>query len=179
MTTKTDGYDPSEKAEDLIAPLRRWAKFGFLRGFAGIRKEIVPEGEMVLPSKAFMEAARENLKDLDDKSQEFRERMRYVTEVEAILRRQQRELIDAHWRNSLLGHVGDLLLALVFVALMVALVVKVGPFSWLTIGLIGLIGIKILFLQVSVNKALRIAQKAFMFEKSNIAFPWDDVHQAK
>lgn len=173
MDTGNNHYDAMEDATALAAPLRKWARIGFLRGFSGIRKEILPMGEMVLPSKAFAEVAWESLDSIPHESAEYEKRHRYVLEVEEILRQRQTQFVEDHYRNSVLGHVCDFLLALVFMALMAALIMTVGPFSSLTLSLLSLIGIKILFLQISVRRAIGIAQAAFKVSRDDIRLPWD------
>lgn len=174
MTTDVNHYDAQRDAAILVAPMRRWARIGFLRGFSGIRKEILPEGEMVLPSKAFSDVAWESLAEVSETSPEYAERHRYIMEVEEILRQRQTQFVENHLRNSMLGHVCDFLLALLLLGLMIALMVAVGPFSALTLSLFGLIGIKILFLQVSVRRAIDIAQAAFKFSREDVKLPWVD-----
>ncbi|MBY3432834.1 hypothetical protein HFN89_01420 [Rhizobium laguerreae] len=166
-------YDAQGDATALAAPLLKWARIGFLRGFSGVRKEILPVGAMVLPSKAFGDVAWESLGSLPHEGEEYEERHRYILEVEEILRQRQSQFVEDHYRNSVWGHVCDFLMALVFVGLMIGLLRTVGPYSPLTIGLLSLIGIKILFLHVSVRRAIRIAQSAFQFSRDDIKLPWD------
>lgn len=173
MDTVKIRYDAMADANALAAPLRKWARIGFLRGFSGVRKEILPMGQMVLPSKAFSVVAWESLDATPRDTPEYDERHRYILELEEILRQKQTQFVEDHYRNSVWGHICDFLLALVFVVLMIALMVKVGPFSSLTLALLALIGIKILFLQVSVRRAIRIAQDAFQFSLENVKLPWE------
>lgn len=173
MDTGKSHYDAMGDATALAAPLRKWARIGFLRGFSGIRKEILPMGEMVLPSKAFSEVAWESLATIPHEGPEYEARHGYIIAVEEILRQRQTQFVEDHYRNSVWGHVCDFLLALVFIGLMVALLMTVGPFSSLTLILLSLIGVKIFFLQISVRRAIGIAQSAFKFSKEDIKLPWN------
>ncbi|MCS4088416.1 hypothetical protein [Rhizobium sp. BK176] len=173
MDTGKSQYDAMGDATTLAAPLRKWARIGFLRGFSGVRKEILPMGAMILPSKAFGDVAWESLNSISHEGEEYEARHRYVLEVEEILRQRQSQFVEDHYRNSVWGHICDFLLALVFVGLMIGLLTSVGPLSPLTIGLLSLIGIKIIFLHVSVRRAIRIAQSAFQFSRDDIKLPWD------
>jgi hypothetical protein len=47
-------YDSDIIVEQLSAPMKKWAKMGFMRGFVGLRTEALPKGKMVLPSAALM-----------------------------------------------------------------------------------------------------------------------------
>ncbi|MDW9481771.1 hypothetical protein GOB57_24285 [Sinorhizobium meliloti] len=172
MDTVNSRYDAMGDANALAAPLSKWARIGFLRGFSGIRKEILPMGEMVLPSKAFSGVAWESLESIPHGGAEYEARHRYILEVEEILLQKQTQFVEDHYRNSMWGHVCDFVLALVFVVLMVALLMTVGPFSSLTLVLLALIGIKILFLQISVRRAIGIAQAAFQFSRDDVVLPW-------
>ena len=173
MTTVASRYDAQGDAVALSAPLRKWARIGFLRGFSGVRKEILPVGEMVLPSKAFSEVAWENLASIPHETPEYAERHRYVMEVEEILRQRQTQFVEDHLRSSMWGHVCDFLLALLFLGLMAGLMFTVGPYSHLTLSLLGLIAMKILFLQISVRRAIGIAQSAFQFSREDVKLPWE------
>jgi hypothetical protein len=173
MDTGKGHYDALGDATALAAPLRKWARIGFLRGFSGIRKEIVPIGEMTLPSKAFSEVAWESLASIPHEDPEYEARHQYIMAVEEILRQRQTQFVEDHYRNSVWGHVCDFILAFVFVGLMVGLLMTVGPFSSLTLVLLMLIGIKIVFLQISVRRAIGIAQSAFKFSKDDIVLPWN------
>lgn len=169
----TSRYDSRRDAALLAAPLGKWARIGFLRGFAGIRKEILPVGAMALPSKVFAEVAYESLETVPRESEEYAARLAYINEVEEILRGKQNEFVENHYVNSIWGHVGDFVTAVMFVALGWALIATVGPFDHLTLFLLALMGIKIMFLQVSVHRAIGIAQQAFQTRREQIVLPWD------
>lgn len=173
MADGGERLDARRDAEALASPLASWARFGFLRGFSGMRKEILPDGAVVLPSKAFSVAAARSLSAMPADDPRLDARKLYVSEVEETLRGLQTEAVEAHYRNTIWGHVCDLAMALVFVALMAALIVEVGPYSKLTIGLLALIAAKIIFLQYSVRRAVRIAERAFMVSDRDIGLPWD------
>jgi hypothetical protein len=173
MDTAKSRYDAKGDANALAAPLRKWARIGFLRGFSGVRREILPMGAMVLPSKAFSEVAWESLEQTPSDTPEYEERHRYILDVEEILRQRQTQFVEDHYRNSVWGHVCDFLLAMLFAVLMVELLLTVGPLSVLTLVLLALIGVKIVFLHVSVRRAIRIAQSAFQVSHEDIKLPWD------
>jgi hypothetical protein len=172
MELETGRYDARKDATALAQPLRKWARIGFLRGFAGISKEILPLGEMVLPSRAFSEVAWESLHATPAGTPEYEARQRYVMEVEEILVDYQTTCVESHIRNFFYGKLCDFLMAVLFASLMIGLVLEVGAFSGLTLCLFALIFVKIFFLQVSVRRAIGIAQSAFRFSRDDIRLPW-------
>nr|WP_250808363.1 hypothetical protein [Neorhizobium tomejilense] len=179
MDIATGRYDAQKDAAALAAPLKKWARLGFLRGFSGIRKEMLPLGQMSLPSKAFSEVAWESLSATPADTPEYKERHRYVMEVEEILAQRQTRFVEDHIRNFFLGKLCDIFMALVFAALMIGLVLQVGAFSGLTLCLFALIFVKIFYLHVSVRRALGIAQAAFQCSRDDVRLPWASGDQPK
>jgi hypothetical protein len=173
MSSETAGaYDAQADAKVLAAPLKKWAWVGFLRGFSGFRKSMLPVGRFILPSTAFSEVAYASIDRERDGEEEYERRLAYIMAVEEILAGKQSEFVLNHYKNTIRGHVADFLLALLFVVLGGLLIYRVGPFSPLTWTMLSLIGIKIIFLQVSVRRAIGIAQDAFQAKKEDIVLPW-------
>lgn len=163
-------WDAAAAAEALAAPLRAWAWTGFLRGFSGTRKEVLPLGSMRLPSKAFTEVAMAEIEGAS--GEEYEARHRYILEVEEALRRKQNEFIRLHYRNTVWGHAADFALGLTMAGLMIGLICRVGPYSPVTPILMGLIALKGAFLHCSVKRAIRIADRAFDVRNEDVLLPW-------
>lgn len=165
------GYDAAGDAERLAAPMRKWARIGFMRGFSGIRGEVLPKGKMKLPSAAFHEAASKDIPEgaTDD---ENLARIAYVEAVEARLREVQAKAINDHFRKAALGQAADVAVGLLFLGLGIGLIVRVGPYHPVTLVLIGLFAVKLLFMHLSVRRLLRIAQAAFKTQADDIVMPW-------
>lgn len=166
-------FDAEKDADALGAPLAKWARLGFMRGFSGIRKEVLPEGAMTLPSKAFGEAAASSMSVIGLPEGERTRREAYVEDVQERLRVLQNGYIQAHYRNSLWGHVADFVMALLIVALTVTLLWEFGVFSHYALFLVFLLAAKTIFLRVSVIRAFKIAQTAFKTNPASIVLPWD------
>lgn len=164
-------YDAEGDARRLSVPIRKWKGMGFLRGFAGIRQEVLPKGKMSLPSAAFHEAAVEGLVDVGDEAERKR-RNAYIAAVEARLRETQAEAIAGHFRMAALGRIADVALGLFVIALTAGLVVRFGPFHPLTFVFLLLFAGKLAFMHFSVVKMLKEANVAFLSDPSQIPLPW-------
>lgn len=167
-----DGYDAETDAVRFAAPLKTWANIGFLRGFSGMRTAIIPEGEVSLPSAVFNEIALSHLHDGHVSEDEIAVRKKYIDQVTELLATKQAEYIDEHYRRFIQGHAVDFVSAAVFVALMFGLIYQYGPYHPIPLTLIGLLGIKMLFLFFSVRRMAGIAQQTFTREAHSIRLPW-------
>lgn len=167
----TAKYDAGADAERLLVTIRKWAGMGFLRGFAGIRQEILPKGKMSLPSAAFHEAAVAGLDELTDEAEVARRRA-YIDEVESKLRETQASAINEHFRKAALGQVADAALGFFVIALTIGLLWRVGPFNPLTFVFLILFAAKLAFMHFTVRKMLNAATKAFKSHPDDIVLPW-------
>lgn len=175
MTEASDtipAYNARADAAAIGVALEKWARIGFLRGFAGVRSSIIPEGQMKLPSAVFHELAIKNLENDLGSEEEKRRRVRYIDEVTAYLTNQQSYYIEEHYKKSVWGHLMDFVSASIFVVLGGLLIYQFGPFHPVTLVLIGLFGVKLLFLWASVRRMISIAQNAFNHDAEKIRLPW-------
>ncbi|TLX16637.1 hypothetical protein [Rhizobium sp. MHM7A] len=172
-TTKEIIYDSKADAALFAESLRSWAKLGFWRGFAGVRSEIIPGGKITLPSVAFHKKATEILELNSPDAEELKRREYYIDEVMAMLSLHQQHYIDQHYKRSILGHIVDVIVGLVMVALMGGLFYTYGPFHPVPLSLVGLMGVKLIFLFVSVRRMIKIAQNTFTSKAAMIRIPWD------
>jgi len=175
--TEAAAYDAEGDALRISAPIRKWKGMGFLRGFAGIGKEVLPKGRMSLPSAAFHEAASEGLEEVEDEAERKR-RAAYIAAVEGKLREVQAEAIAGHFQMAALGRLADAALGLFVIALTVGLLVRMGPFHPITFAFLTLFAVKLVFMHFSVTKMLGEANVAFLAEPSQIDLPWDRVERA-
>jgi hypothetical protein len=165
-------YDSDIIVEQLSAPMKKWAKMGFMRGFVGLRTEALPKGKMVLPSAAFNEVA---LKAIDEGKPTYEEmtlRTRFVAEVDQKLREMQGEAINRHFKFATIGQFVDIVMAIGITILIVGLLIRVGPYHPITMALVPLFGVKLLFVRHSAKRVLNIAQQAFKSKADQIGLPW-------
>lgn len=165
-------YNSDVLVSQLSAPMKKWAEMGFMRGFAGVRTEVLPKGKMVLPSAAFNELAKRSLREGEPNPEEFEIRTAYVAEVDQKLREMQGEAINRHFKFAAIGQMVDIGMALGILALIAGLLIRVGPFHPLTMALIFLLAIKLLFVRHSARRLLNIAQDAFKAKADKIRLPW-------
>jgi hypothetical protein len=171
-TKQLKAYDAEGDAARFAEPLEAWANIGFLRGFSGMRGPMIPEGQVSLPSAVFHEIASSHIDDEAPSADEVERRTRYVHAVTDLLREKQTHYIDAHYRRTVQGHVVDFVTAAVFMALIVGLIYQYGPYHPLALVLIGMIGVKMIFLSYSVRRMVKIAQTTFKRETHTIWLPW-------
>lgn len=171
--TKEIIYDAKTDAASFVGSLRSWAKLGFLRGFAGVRGEIIPGGKMTLPSSAFHRKATESLEVGSPDADELQRRKQYMVEVSALLSEHQSFYIDQHYKRFILGHVVDIAVGLVVVGLMAGLFYTFGPFHPVPLSLAALLGVKLIFLFLSVRRMIKIAQHTFTSKAAMIRIPWE------
>lgn len=171
-TSKEIIYDSHADAALFAESLRSWAKLGFWRGFAGVRSEIIPGGQLTLPSVAFDKKAREILETGSPDADERKRREDYIDEVIAMLSLHQQHYIDQHYKRFILGHIVDVIVGLVVIALMSGLFYTYGPFHPVPLSLVGLLGLKLIFLFVSVRRMIKIAQNTFTSKAAMIRIPW-------
>lgn len=165
-------YNAKSDAEKLSASMKKWASIGFLRGFSGIREEVLPKGKMNLPSAAFHEAATRDIETVTDEMERMR-RLSYIAAVEAKLREAQAEYINAHFTKAAFGQAVDMALGLAVIAMTVGLIVRVGAFHPLTFAFLVLFALKLVFMHFTVRHMLKAASKGFRSEASEISLPWD------
>ena len=171
-TSKEIVYDSQADAALFAESLRSWAKLGFWRGFAGVRSEIIPGGQLTLPSVAFDKKAREILEIGSPDGVELKKRENYIDEVIATLSLHQQQYIDQHYKRFIMGHIVDVVVGLVMIALMAGLFYTYGPFHPIPLSLVGLLGLKLIFLFVSVRRMIKIAQNTFTSKAAMIRIPW-------
>lgn len=169
--SEAGAYDAEGDAWRISASMRKWKSIGFLRGFAGIREEVLPKGKMSLPSAAFHEAASEGLDGIEDTAEQGR-RKAYIATVESRLREIQAEAISGHFRMAALGRMADMALGLFVIGLTAGLLIRLGPFDPLTFAFLVLFAAKLGFMHISVVRMLRKANVAFLVDPSQIALPW-------
>lgn len=170
--TQHDAYDAQADAARFAEPLKAWANIGFLRGFSGMRGPMIPEGKVLLPTAVFAEIAHQHLSDGDATPDEIERRNIYIQNVTDLLASKQAHYIDEHNRRTIQGHAVDFASAAAFAATIIGLISQYGPYHPLALVLIGLIGIKMIFLSFSVRKMVKIAQSTFRRETHTIRLPW-------
>jgi hypothetical protein len=171
-SSKEINYDSQADAALFAESLRSWARLGFWRGFAGVRGEIIPGGQLTLPSVAFDKKAREIIEFNSPDAVERKKREDYIDEVIAMLSLHQQHYIDQHYTRFILGHIMDVIVGLVMIALMSGLFYTYGPFHPVPLSLVGLMGAKLIFLFVSVRRMIKIAQNTFTSNAAMIRIPW-------
>lgn len=169
-------YDAVKDAEELAEPMRRWARIGFMKGFAGVRTEVLPKGRVSLPSAAFHDAATKGLDEVEE--EEAARRRAYIAAVEARLREVQAQSIQQHYARSVMGRIADFALGLMVVALAVGLIFRFGAFHPVTLAFLVLFAAKLAFMQVSVRRFLKVADEAFNQQADRIRLPWRDAEEA-
>jgi hypothetical protein len=167
-----EAYDAVGDAERFAEPLKAWAKFGFMRGFSGMRGAMIPEGQVSLPSAVFFEIANLHLTDDEASPAEIERRKQYILSVTSILTSKQTLYIDEHYRRTIQGHAVDFASASIFVTVIIGLILEYGPYHPLVLVLIGMIGVKMIFLSFSVRRMVKIAQSTFKRETHAIRLPW-------
>jgi hypothetical protein len=171
--TKKIIYDAKTDAALFAESLRAWAKLGFLRGFAGVRSEIIPGGKMTLPTAAFHRIATESLEEGAPDKVEIERRRLYISDVSTMLSEHQSFYIDQHYKGFILGHVVDIVVGLAVIAIMAGLFYTYGPFHPIPLALVGLLGVKLIFLFLSVRRMIKIAQNTFTSKAAMIRIPWN------
>lgn len=165
-------YNADLDIEKLSKNISKWGTIGFLRGFAGVRAEVLPKGKMNLPSAAFYEAALKMLNIGDPCDQEREYRVQYINTVEARLREIQAKAINEHFAKATYGQILDGVLALFILFLATSLILSVGGTHWITMLLIFLMAIKLLYMRWAVKRMLAISQEAFKAKVDDIKVPW-------
>jgi hypothetical protein len=171
-THQLEAYDAVGDAARFAAPLKAWANIGFLRGFSGMRGAMIPEGQVSLPSAVFSEIAHSHLDDDGAAPDEIERRKTYIQSVTSILTSKQSLYIDEHYRRTIQGHAVDFASAAIFVTVIIGLILEYGPYHPLALVLIGMIGVKMIFLSFSVRRMVKIAQSTFKRETHAIRLPW-------
>lgn len=168
-------YDARSDADRLAAPLLHWSRLGFLRGFAGMRSDLGPKGRVVLPSAAFHEASLRAVGDPvavgDD---EYRARLAYVNEVEAILQGIQSDVIADHYAKAKQGWAVDLAMGWLIVLLAVVSWYFFGMLHPLTISVLVVLPALSVAVQLVARHRIASAMKAFRMEASEIRMPWQE-----
>jgi hypothetical protein len=172
MTKELKNYDAKADADLLAQPLKKWANIGFLRGFAGVRNEIIPGGEVTLPSSVFHRVAIDQIGYGNPSKEEMAKRLKYVEDVVAMLSQSQAHYVEEHYKRSIYGHIADFITALIMTGLIIGLFQTYGYFHPLALSLVGLLGAKLLFLFVSVRRMIKIARNTFAKQTMNISLPW-------
>lgn len=163
-------YNAEKDAEKLSEPMRRWARIGFMRGFAGIRGEMLPRGKVSLPSAAFHAAATQGIDEVGE--EEAARRRIYIAVVEARLREVQAESIHDHFMKAAWGQIADFGVGVLVVVLTVGLLVRVGPFEPITFAFLLLFALKLGFMQLSVRRFVKVAEEAFNHQADRVRLPW-------
>jgi len=169
-------YDAENDAEKLSEPMRKWAQVGFMKGFAGVRGEVLPKGRVSLPSAAFHDAATEGLDQVSP--EEAERRKAYIAAVEARLREVQAKSIQDHFMRAAWGRVADLAVGVLVVVLTIGLIVRVGAFHPVTFVFLVLFAAKLAFMQLSVRRFLKVADEAFNQQADRIRLPWKEAEEA-
>ena len=165
-------YNSDDIVSQLSVPMQKWAAMGFMRGFAGIRSEVLPKGKMILPSAAFTEIAKNAVSDGNPSEEELEIRKAYVADVDLKLRQMQGDAINKHFKFAAIGQLFDIGMAVGILALIAGLLIRVGPMHPLTMSLIFLLAVKLLFVRHSAKRVLNIAQVAFKSKADKIRLPW-------
>lgn len=165
-------YDSDHIVSQLSAPMKKWAEMGFMRGFVGLKTEALPKGKMVLPSAAFNEVASKFIGNGMPTNEELALRKKFIAEVDQKLREMQGDAINRHFKFATIGQFVDILMALVITMLIIGLLIRVGPYHPVTMGLITLLGVKLLFVRHSAKRVLDLAQSAFKSKADQIRLPW-------
>lgn len=169
MTT----FDSRADAERLAAPLRAWARLGFLRGFAGTRSDLGPKGRLVMPSAAFREAVQASLGGASPVDEhEAQARRRYVEDVETYLHDFQSNVVVDHYRKAFLGWCVDLAMGWTIVAIAVAAWYFLGIHHPATMTLLVLLSAKVVLIQVFVRRRISQAMVAFRSSSADVSLPW-------
>lgn len=165
-------YDAERDAEELASPMRRWARIGFMRGFAGIRAEVLPKGKVSLPSAAFHAAATKGIEEVGE--EEAARRHAYISAVESKLRKVQATSIQDHFVKATLGQVADIAIGILVLSLTIGLIARFGPFHPVTFVFLVLFAMKLGFMQLSARRFLKAADEAFNQQAEDIRLPWSD-----
>lgn len=171
---RSDTYNSArhEIVERLSAPINKWARMGFLRGFCGMRTEALPAGRMTLPSAAFNDIATRCLLHGAPDEEETEVRKRFILDVDEDLRAAQSSAIKKHFKYAAIGQIFDIIMAISIIAIFIGLVVNVGVFEPLAFMLILLLSISLIALRISANRVVKVAEQAFKVQADDIRLPW-------
>ncbi len=125
-----------------------------------------------MPSSVFRRMALERLDDGSPSEDEKARRQKYIDEVVTQLSVHQAHYIEEHYKRSIIGHIADFFTALIIASLIGGLFYTYGFFHPLALGLVALLGVKLLFLFFSVRRMIKIARNTFAAQTMSIVLPW-------
>lgn len=166
-------YDAKADAERYAANLRRWASHGFIRGFAGGRRETLPAGASMLPSEAFHLFALNELAADSSTGEERALRERYFANVEAFLTAAQQEAVDHHYRMSLWGAAADGALSLASLVGGYLLIQTIGAFHPVTFVFLLALPTAFFMMAFATRRVVNLSRIAFHAEAETFTLPWE------
>lgn len=171
--TPEHGYDARRDALKHGAILRQWALAGFMRGLAGTRAELLPQGGLSMPSEAFRERAEASLRADGSVGAERKARERYVAEVEEHLLFAQRNAVERHWLLARIGVVFDIFLSLAAILVFGELCAVKGVFEPVTLAFLGVIGTTFILLSFAAKRVVVLSREVFLAKPEEFALPWE------
>lgn len=171
--TSLEGYDATRDALRHGAILRQWALAGFMRGLAGTRTELLPQGGLSMPSEAFRERAEASLRDLPSDEPDRHAIEAYVADVEEMLLEAQRHAVERHWLLARIGVLVDVLLSLAAVLVFGQLSALHGVFAPVTLGFLGLVGTAFIMLSFAARRVVVLSREVFLARPEEFVLPWE------
>jgi hypothetical protein len=153
--------------------LRQWAVAGFMRGLAGTRAELLPQGGLNMPSEAFRDRAETSMRVDASEGSERNARIAYVLEVEEHLLDAQRQAVETHWLLARLGVVVDVLLSLAAILVFGELSALHGVFAPVTLGFLGLVGTTFIMLSFAAKRVVTLSREVFLAKPEEFELPWE------
>jgi hypothetical protein len=169
----TASYDAAQDALMHGRILRQWALAGFMRGLAGTRTELLPQGGLSMPSEAFRERAEASMRADGSAGAERTAREAYVAEVEELLLDAQRNAVERHWLLARIGVFVDVFLSLSAILLFGELSALHGVFEPVTLGFLGLVGTIFILLSFAAKRVVLLSREVFLAKPEEFALPWE------
>ncbi|WP_327211393.1 hypothetical protein [Rhizobium leguminosarum] len=166
-------YDATQDALSHGRILRQWAMAGFMRGLAGTRTELLPQGGLSMPSEAFRERAEASLRADGSDGEERSAREAYAAEVEELLLDAQRNAVERHWLLARIGVAVDILLSLAAILVFGELSALHGVFEPVTLGFLGLVGTSFIMLSFAAKRVVVLSREVFLAKPEEYPLPWE------
>lgn len=169
----SERYEAAEDARRHGRILRQWALAGFMRGLAGTRTELLPQGGLSMPSEAFRERAETSIRNDAPEGAERAAREAYLTEVEEFLLEAQRKAVERHWLLARIGVLMDVLLSLAAILVFGQLSAIHGVFDPVTLAFLGLVGTAFIMLSFAAKRVVVLSREVFLAKPEEFALPWE------
>lgn len=173
ITENNKKYNALNDAKLLIKPLKYWSLLGFLRGFLGLRKNILEKNEL-LPSFVFQRYAENNIGE-----DNLEQKKKYIDDVVEYLIKEQSLLATKHYDYYLRGILVDFALSAILIFSMFCLFFLFGYKNIITFVVLFLIVLKIFLIRVIAKYIMNNTKRTFSLSEIDIKLPWKELNLSK